>query len=533
MGTLALGFVIALAVATLGHAQAPVRGGTLTYTFQPEPVAFSTITTTVVPVAIISTKIYESLLTWEGAEMKPKPGLAVSWTQSNDGLTYTFKLRNGVKWHDGQPFSSADVKFSVEDIVRPYHSRGRTYFADLASIETPDALTVVFKLKAPVPYFIKAFQPTDTPILPKHKFAGVNLKDAAVVRQAEVFTKQPVGTGPFRLKETQRGSHIILERNPAYWRKGRPYLDQIVLRVLPDGVARAIAVEKGEVDLAPMSALPEAELQRLAKLPHLETSSKGTEALGPISWLEVNLREKEKPLADVRVRRAISMALDRSRIIDVIWYGFGKPATGPIVSVDPNYYNTALKPFPYDPKGAADLLDAAGYKRGNDGVRFKLTQHYLPYGENWVRLAEYVKQELSKFGIVVETKSLDFAGWLKAVYTDSNYDFTSSFQHNYSDPSIGTERNYTSDNIKKGAPFMNPGYTNARIDELYRAASRELNRAKRKEQFNEIQQILHDELPVIFLMEMHYVHLWNKRVHGLITNGVSMYSNWDGVWKEK
>ena len=135
---------------------------------------------------------------------------------------------------------------------------------------------------------------------------------------------------------------------------------------------------------------------------------------------------------------------------------------------------------------------------------------------------------------MVETKSLDLAGWLKAIYTDYNYEITSTFQHNYSDPSIGTERSYTSYNIKKGATFTNSmGYVNPRIDELYRAASRELNSAKRKEQFNEIQQILHDDLPVIYIMEMHYVHLWNKRVHGLITNGISMYSNWDGVWKEK
>ncbi len=511
-------------------AQTPVRGGSLSYTYHPEPTAMSTIATTAVPVALVATKIYESLLNWQGAEMTPRPGLAESWSRTEDGKTFTFKLRPGVKWHDGVDFTSADVKFSIESIIRPYHSRGSALFGNVEAVETPDPLTVVFRLKAPVPYFLKAFQPTEAPMMPKHKFEGIDLTQAAAVRQAEVLTRQPVGTGPFRLKEWQRGSHIILERNPTYWQAGLPYLDQIILRVLPDGAARAIAIEKGEVDLAPQSALPEAEIQRLSKLPMIETSALGTEALGPNMWLELNLREP--PLSDVRVRQALSMALDRNKIIDVIWYGYGKPGIGPIVSSDPNFFNKALKPYAYDPKKAAELLDAAGYKRGADGVRFKMTQNVLPYGENWTRLAEYVKQEFGRLGIPVETKSADLAGWLKAVYTDWSFQMTSTFQHNYADPTIGVERSYLSSNIKPGAAFMNSmAYKNPRVDELFALARQEIDTAKRKAQFDEIQQIIHDEMPVLYLMEMQYVHLWNKKVHGLITNGVSMYSGWETVWK--
>jgi peptide/nickel transport system substrate-binding protein len=513
-------------------AKTPVKGGTLIYSFHPEPSALSTISTTAVPVAIISTKIYESLLSWKGAEMTPEPGLAESWSVSEDGLTYTFKLREGVKWHNGHPFTSADVKFSIENIVRPYHSRGQAHFGDVESIETPDNNTVIFRLKAPVPYFLKAFQPSEAPILPKHKFEGIDLTKAAEVRQATVLTKEPIGTGPFRLKEWERGSHIILERNPHYWKAGLPYLDQVVLKVLPDGAARAIALEKGEIDLVPQNGLPEAEIQRLAQLPTLQVSSAGAEALGPNLWLEVNLREG--PLADVRVRKAISMALDRSRIIDVIWYGYGKPGIGPIVSDNANFFNKSLKPLAFDIEKANTLLDEAGHKKGADGVRFKLTQHYLPYGENYVRLAEYIKQQLNKLGIVVETKSLDLASWLKTVYTDWDFDITTTFSHNYSDPSIGIERTFTSHYIKRGASFTNSmGYRNPRVDELFTAARREMDPVKRKSQFSEIQTILNDELPVIFLMEMQYVHVWNKKVNGLIANGISMYSNWDSVWKSE
>ena len=147
----ATAFALAIGV-TAAQAQQPKRGGTLTYTFHPEPVAISTIATTAVPVALAATKVYESLLEYEGPGLEPKPGLAESWTVSPDRLTYTFRLRDGVKWHDGKPFTSEDVKFSIESIVRPFHSRGRTYFGEVTAIETPDPRTVVFKLKTPVPY---------------------------------------------------------------------------------------------------------------------------------------------------------------------------------------------------------------------------------------------------------------------------------------------------------------------------------------------------------------------------------------------
>jgi peptide/nickel transport system substrate-binding protein len=517
----------ALLAAASTHALAQKRGGTLTFSYQPEPSALSTISTTAGPTALVSTKIFESLLEYKGPQLQPIPGLAQSWTTAPDGKTHTFKLRNDVKWHDGKPFTSADVKFSVEKLIAPYHSRGKVYWGELEAVETPDAHTVVFKLKKPVPYFLKAFQPSESPMLPKHLLEAIDTSDAKAVRQAE-FMQKPVGTGPFMFKEWKKGSHITLERNPNYWKKDRPYLDQVIFRVIPDGAARAIALETGELDLAPMNAVPQADIARLAKLKHIQLSNEGAEGLGPLLWLEVNLREK--PLADKRVRQAISMALDRKKVVDIIWYGQGKPATGPIVSANP-WYDKRLKPFEYNPKKANQLLDEAGYKRGAGGIRFKMKQHFTPYGESFVRLAEYTKNELGKLGIEVETQSADMGGWLKAVYTDWSYDMTNNFTHNYSDPAIGTQRAFVSSNIRKGASFTNSmGYRNARVDELFEQSAIEIDEKKRAAQLAEIQQILRDELPVIFLVEIAYSHLFNKRVHGIVTNGISMYSSWDSVW---
>lgn len=517
----------AILVAASLPAAAQKKGGSLAFSYQPEPSALSTIATTAVPTALVSTKVFESLLEYKGPELTPAPGLAESWTMAPDGLAYTFKLRGDVKWHDGKPFTSKDVKFSVEKLIAPMHSRGKVYFGDLAGIDTPDARTVVFKLKKPVPYFLKAFQPSESPMHPEHLLGSLDFSDAKNVRQSE-FMSKPVGTGPFRFKEWKKGSHVILERNPDYWKKDRPYLDQVIFKVIPDGAARAIALETGEIDLAPMNAVPQADMARLAALKNITLSNDGAEGLGPLLWLEVNLREK--PLSDVRVRQAISLAVNRKTVVDVMWYGQGKPARGPLVSGNP-MFDPSSPQFEYNPQKANQLLDQAGYPRGAGGVRFKITQHFTPYGESFQRLAEYTKNELAKIGIQVETQSADMGGWLKAIYTDWSYNITNNFTHNYSDPAIGTQRAFISTNIRKGASFTNSmGYVNPRIDQLFAESGVEIDLAKRKAQYAEIQKILREELPVIFLIEIAYSHLWNKRVHGLITNGISMYSNWDGVW---
>jgi peptide/nickel transport system substrate-binding protein len=516
-------------LAVAGTAAAQKKGGSLAISYQPEPSALSTIATTAVPTALVSTKIFESLLEYKGPELTPMPGLAESWSMAPDGLTYTFKLRGDVKWHDGKPFTSKDVKFSVEKLISPMHSRGKVYFGELASVDTPDARTVVFKLKKPVPYFLKAFQPTESPMHPEHLLGSLDFSDAKNIRQSE-FMSKPVGTGPFRFKEWKKGSHVILERNPDYWKKDRPYLDQVIFKVIPDGAARAIALETGEIDLAPMNAVPQADIARLAKLPQIELSNDGAEGLGPLLWLEVNLRDK--PLSDKRVRQAISMAINRKTVVDVMWYGQGKPARGPLTSGNP-LFDASLPQFEYNLQKANQLLDQAGYPRGAGGVRFKITQHFTPYGESFQRLAEYTKNELGKIGIQVETQSADMGGWLKAIYTDWSYHITNNFTHNYSDPAIGTQRAFVSSNIRKGASFTNSmGYKNERVDQLFAESGVEIDPAKRKAQYAEIQKILRDELPVIFLVEIAYSHLWNRKVKGLITNGISMYSSWDGVWVE-
>jgi peptide/nickel transport system substrate-binding protein len=519
--------LVAAALAPAAQATEQVKkGGTLTYSFAPEPTALSTIATTVVPTAIASTKIFESLLEYEGPALTPKPGLAQSWTVSPDHLTYTFKLHPGVKWHDGKPFTSADVKFSIEEIVKPYHSRGKIYFSQLKEIETPDPLTVVMKLNQPVPFFLKAFQPSETPMLPKHILEHTDLTK---IRQSE-FMRHPIGTGPFFLKEWKKGSDIILERNANYWKKGHPYLDRIILRVIPDDNARVVALQNGEIDLAPMNAIPGSSIRLLAHNENLVVSHEGSEGLGPVMGLIANVRNK--PLSDLKVREAISLALDRKKIVNVVFYGQGAPATNPIIQANPIFYNKALKPYEFNPAKAKALLDQAGYPVKSDGHRFKLSFASLPYGAAWDRLGEYVRLALGDVGIEVDLRKQDFGGWLRRVYTDWDFDLASTFYHDYSDPSIVLEQEFASWAIQKGGFNNAMGYRNDRIDSLLKQGNTETDVQKRQKIYFEVEQILHDQMPEIFLMDQYYTNVWNKRVHGLITNGVSMYSSWDSVWVE-
>jgi peptide/nickel transport system substrate-binding protein len=503
------------------------KGGTLTYTFQPEPTALSTIATTAVPVAIASTKIFESLLEYSGKELTPKPGVAESWTVSPDQMVYTFKLRPGVKWQDGEPFTSADVKFSIESIIIPYHARSKIYFGQLASVDAPDPGTVIFKLKKPVPFFLKAFQPTEAPMFPAHILASTDLTK---FRQSD-FMQHPIGTGPFQLKEWKKGSYIVLERNPHYWKEGHPYLDQIVMKVIPDDNGRVVALQNGEIDLAPMNTIPASSVTLLQKNPNLVISHDGSEALGPVAGLIVNLQQK--PLSDLKVRQAISLALDRKKITDVIFFGQGTPATNPIIKANSIYYDPKLAEYPFDPAKAKSLLDEAGYPVKPDGHRFTLNYAGLPYGSSWERLGEYVRLALGNVGIEVKLQNQDMGSWLKRVYSDWDYDLASTFLHNYADPSIVMEQEFASSAIQKGGTFNNAmNYRNPSLDTLLQAAGVETNLDKRRNMYFEAEQILHDDMPEIFLMDMYYTTIWNKRVHDLITNGVSMYSNWDSVWVE-
>ena len=486
------------------RAAAPKKGGTITLLLSAEPPTLTSIAHTAYNTVIVSPKMTEGLLTYD-FDLNPQPQLATAWDVSEDGLIYTFKLRSGVTWHDGKPFTSADVAHSLLTI-KDVHPRGRSTFGNLAEVRTPDELTAVLVLSRPAPYLISAFAASETPIVPKHVYAGSRA-------DANPANNTPVGTGPFRFREWVRGSQLILDRNPAYWDEGKPFIDRLVVRFITDGAARSAALEAGDVQIAPNTPVPLSDIDRLRALPHLAVEDRGYEYTNSVSRIEFNL---DRPFfQDVRVRRAFAHVIDRKAIRDVVNYGYGTPIPGPISSTLTRFYVPDLRTYPPDRARAEALLDEAGHRRGADGVRVRLAHDYVPSSEGYRRGAEFIKQALAKIGVEVSVRSQDFVTYAKRVYADRDFDFTYNGMSNLFDPTVGVQRLYWSKNFKPGVPFSNGAhYANPEVDRLFEAASVETDPARRREQFTQVQRILVDDLPDIGVLAVADLTIHDRRVAG-------------------
>ena len=509
--------------APVSHAQdAPRRGGVLQAIVQPEPPVLTTAFNSSFPIGVVGTNVLEGLLSFDDKQ-KLQPALATSWESSPDGKTITFHLRHGVKWHDGQPFTSADVKFSALQVWKKLHPRGRSTFAALEDVQTPDDYTAVFKLSHPSLVIFSSLNANEAQILPRHLYEGTDILN-------NPYNLKPVGTGPFRFKEWKQGQYIVLERNPDYWDSGKPYLDGVVFQVILDAASRATALETGEAQYAPFDAVPLADVQRLRDLPNLRIVTDGYAWQSAYVFLEFNLRNPI--LKDLRVRQAIAHAIDRQALIDTVWYGLGKPSTGPIPSSLKSFYTSDGVPqYEYDPKLADKLLDEAGYPRKADGMRFTLNQEYQNFNETFKNNAEYIRQALRRVGIDVKVNNRDIPGHLKTVYTDYDFDINTGRWVPSLDPQIGGLRHYSTKDISKGTPWSNAsGYSNPEMDKLIDAIQVEADPAKRVELFHQFQRLAETDLPVVPLFEQQNFTVVSTSVQGLSKAPDGALASLKNVW---
>ncbi len=478
---------LALLAAPAAWAQ-PRQGGTLNWLVNPVPASIVPLTTTAGGNAEIGPKIVEGLLTYD-YELRPKPLLATAWSLSADGLQYTFTLRKGVKWHDGKDFTSADVAFSILTL-KQVHPRGRGTFANVVEVRTPDPHTAVVVLSKPAPFLLTALAATESPIVPKHLYEGTDIA-------ASKYNSQPVGTGPFVFKEWVQGSHIILERNPNYWDKPKPYLDRVVVRFVLDAAARAAALESGAADLANgTGGIPLSDVERFRKLPGVEIDTRISPYLGSHQQIYFNL--DTPALQKVEVRRAIAQAIDVNAFAKTVWYGLGTPSASPIGKGISRYHDASIQPYPYDPKAAEAALDAAGFQRGAGGTRLRLRVLYNPFQER--RAADFVRQSLGRIGIDAAVESYDFATYVTKAYTERAFDITLESLTNLFDPTVGVQRVFWSKNFKVGLPFSNAAhYVNPEVDRLLEAAAVEVDETRRRQLFVDFQRIVHRDVPSIEL----------------------------------
>lgn len=518
----ALGLVFG---STAGNAE-PVKGGVLNIAMFPEPPMIVSAFNSSTYVGMVSTKIFDGLVTYD-FDITPKPMLATSWEVAPDGLAYTFNLREGVTWHDGKPFTAADVKFSLEKVWREMHPRGRTTFQHVSTVETPDSHTVVIKLNKPTPILLKALSSYESQVIPAHIF-----DDGTEIAKHPGLNK-PIGTGPFMFKEWKKGNYIQVERNPNYWDSPKPYLDQIVWRIIPDGAARSAAMETGETHYSAFSSVPLPDIQRLDELPTIDTETRGYEYLSPVFLMEMNTRNEH--LKKREVRQAISHAINRKFLIDNVWFGYGGTLAGPVPPTHVDFYTTDLPDtVSYDPEKAKRLLDSAGYKPDADGKRLKLRLEVAAINESFVLSGEYLKQALGKVGIDVQLRNIDLGGFIKRMYTDNDFDMSMNIFYAMPDPTIGVQRLYWSKNIKKGVPFSNAsGYSNAEMDRVLEAAQTENDLGKRKALFHEMQRMAARDVPVIDLLHVKSVTVFNKRVKNHTTGAEGPFENFAKVYLTK
>lgn len=504
------------------HAQAkPIKGGTLNYLVDTEPSTLVAIADTTSNTLLITGKMTEGLYSYN-LDLSPKPQLALSHKVSADGKEIVFQLRPGVKWHDGQPFTAEDVAFSLM-VLKEKHPRGRATYANVTEAVATGPLEVTLRLKNPAPYLLAALNGSESPIIPKHIYEG---SDPAANPQ----NVAPIGTGPFVFKSWERGSHLILERNPNYWDGGKPYLDRIIVRFISDPAARSIAFETGEVDAGGVFPVAFSDRARMESIPGLAVETKGYAQIGMVNSIELNLENQY--LNKVEVRQAMAHAIDKKTILENIFYGYGSVATGPIHRASP-FYTGDVPLYPHDIAKANELLDKAGLPRDAQGVRFAMTHDPIPIGGHHMQIGEYLRQAWSKVGISVTLRNQDVPTYVKRVYTARDFDSINNSYTNGPDPTLGVQRFFWSKNFRPGVAFTNCSkYSNPRVDELLEGTQIELDTAKRTEMFREFQRIEVTELPTINTVCVEPFTLYNKRLHDHTVTADGLYGSLVDAWLE-
>lgn len=465
------------------------------------PMLVSLVSTSSLP---LSAKVTEGLIAFDN-DMQPLPQLATDWSVSEDGLDYRFTLREGVKWHDGKDFTAADVVFSL-NTLKQLHPRGRTTFAQVASIEAPDAHTVTLKLATPIPYLLTALTAAESPMVPAHIYEGTDIP-------TNPANNAPIGTGPYKFKEWVRGSHVEYVRNENYWDTGKPLVAGLVARMIPDFASRAVALETGELDIAFRTPVPANDVPRLSGNPKLRFERKGYEYSPPnIITLEFNL-EREL-FADMRVRQALAHCIDREAVAKIVYFGLATPCPSPVVAGLKAFHNDMPSPYALDFDKANALLDEAGYKRDASGKRFSFIMDFLAL-DDMKRLVDLLKASFAKVGVAIEGRAQDLAAMGKRVYTDRDFDCQVASLSNLFDPQVGVQRLLWSKNILKGVPFSNGmHYVNEEVDKLLEASAIELNREERIRMWKRIQEIVMTEVPCINVVYLDWKTIHNASVTG-------------------
>jgi peptide/nickel transport system substrate-binding protein len=483
----------------------PKRGGQMSLGIISDPTLnpftwpgqFSTI--------MASKPIWNTLTKYEPGTMRTVPDLATAWEVAPDGLSWTFKLRQNVKWHDGKPFTAADVKFTLENLINPnVNALFRSNITGLKDVQIVDDYTV--KLNLDKPFASLPIQLGYNIVMaPKHLLDG---QDLNVLTE---YIQNPIGTGPFKVKEIVRGSFISMEAFDDYY-DGRPNLDRVVYKIIPEINTQVAQLRTGELDLALIEPANKETLKNQQNLAFFTVEQPNT-FFFPLN----NARE---PFNDIRVRRALTLGSNRQLMVERILNGEAPLAAGAYGTAFGDFQNKELKPYPYDPERAKQLLAEAGWTPGADGILEKngkkMSFGFMVDKGSPVReqMALAVQQDWKKLGIETKLEVEEFNVYLKRGNSrPGDYDARTGWRITAPDPDKTAE--YTTEGALNHYMYSNP-----EVDRLMAEGRASADPQKRVKIYHDLQKLIYDDVPIIWVYYWTEIVALNKAINGLPQMGI-------------
>ncbi len=422
------------------------------------------------------------------------PDLATAWTQT-DPTTWTLKLVTNATFHNGEAFTSADVKYTFERILDPKTASAYAgLYAQIASVDAPDPATVVFHLKSPFGAFLTNLA-TNGEIVNKK---AIESGDPA---------RAPVGTGPFIFVEWVQGDHISLKKNPTYFKAGLPHLDSITFKFLPVDQSRIDGLAAGELDW--VDAIP------LQSVPTLKADPRFTYVTSPVAGIPdyITLNTKLAPFDNLKVRQAVALAVNRAAIRDVAYLGTGELGLTEMPTGSTWYDATGVFSTDPDVAKAKQLLADAGFAGG-----LQVEYLGLPQYPELLKTGQVLRETLKEIGIDMVIKPVDVSVWFDA-FIAGKYQITSAYQERTIDPD-----NFYSLVLHSGAPVNTSGYSNPAVDALIEKAAASADTAERKALYQQIRTMVTADAPLVFAHYETLNYLMNKKVMGsVITPTLSLH----------
>ena len=475
-------------------------GGTLRVGLQADPTAFDPHLSNLTAAFHIIEHVYNGLL-GVNAALEPIPELAESWEVSDDGLTYTFHLRDGVTFHNGRAFTSDDVKYTFERITDPATASPRAEdFAGVTSIETPDDLTAVFTLGAPDASFISKIVASGSKIVAKE-----------VVEENGNLENVLVGTGPFTFVDYVPNSSVSLQKYDGFWLEGRPYVDAIEFQIVPESTSRTAALVSNTVDFieyAPVQDLPTFEADSSIEIAGDQNTN--------IRYASLNI--SREPFDKLEVRQAIAKVIDRQAIIDASVFGYG---TATATVFPPTFWAGLDAEIPeVDIEGAKALLESVGLGDG-----FSTTLHSWAAYPFLSNAAIVIQEQLKQIGIEAELDLQENAIYIEN-YFAGNYDISVTGTSGYVDPNDVISDYFDSNNNAIG-------YVNERVDELIADGLAVTDLEQRAEIYREIQSIVLEDLPWVSLFIANQYEAYKSYVKGYVHLATGSNASFRDVWLDQ